>query len=56
MKVGDLVKDKTAVPLFGIGIVAHRALGGWWIHWLGDSGRWSFHIRTDLEVISASPL
>ena len=52
MQVGDLVKDKTAVPIFGLGIIVRPEFGGWWIHW--HCGTWGFHIRTDLEVISES--
>ena len=52
MTVGDLVKNKTAVPIFGLGIVMRPEMGGWWIHW--HCGTWGFHIRTDLEVVSES--
>ena len=49
MQVGDLVKDKTAVPLFGFGIITHPELGGWWVYW--SCGAWGFYMQTELEVV-----
>ena len=54
MKVGDLVKDKTAkyrrpIRNHRFGIVTRPELGGWWVYW--NCGAWGFHIQTDLEVV-----